>query len=88
MKKKVFKNLGLSGVALCVLCCALPIIGAALGIGSLVALSMYLEMVAIAILGISAILLIYYNQKGKEKKVCETSCETDCSCNAEEAKPS
>ncbi|MEQ1797106.1 MAG: hypothetical protein ABL872_04085, partial [Lacibacter sp.] len=61
-----------------------PIIGAAVGMASLTALSVYLEKIAILVLGIAAFFFWYawYNKR-KKAKACATSCDTDCDCKPE-----
>ena len=82
--KSWYKKLGWTGLALCGLCCALPIIGAAVGMASLTVLSFYLEKIGILALGLAAF-FFWYSWYGKRKKAksCDTSCETDCSCKEE-----
>ena len=81
----VFKKLGWTGISLCVLCCALPFIGAAIGVGSLTALAFYLEKVAIIALGLGGLAFIYYFwQKRKAKKsITSNACDIDCACKTE-----
>ncbi len=77
----VAKKMGWVGIALCGLCCALPIISAALGMASLTALSVYLEKIAILVLGLVAFFFWYaWYRKPKKAKACATSCETNCDC--------
>jgi hypothetical protein len=84
--KKWYQKIGWLGLVACGLCCALPIIGAVAGIASLTAFGIYFEKIGIVVLGIAAILFaIHYYQKNKAKKVCSTSCETDCGCKTEAA---
>jgi membrane protein implicated in regulation of membrane protease activity len=82
--KSMAKKLGWIGIALCGLCCTLPIIGVAFGIASITALSVYLEKIGIVILGITGFMFWYawYNKRKKEKE-CGTSCEIDCECKTE-----
>ncbi|MFZ6025362.1 MAG: hypothetical protein ACOYVG_13000 [Bacteroidota bacterium] len=80
-KKNWYKQLGWTGIALCGLCCTLPIIGTAVGMASLTALSFYLEKIGILALGLAGFFFWYaWYKKRKEAKACNTSCETDCSC--------
>lgn len=80
----IAKKMGWLGIALCGLCCALPIIGAAVGMASLTALSFYLEKIGILALGLAAFFFWYawYNKK-KKAKACATSCDTNCDCKPE-----
>ncbi len=76
-----FKKMGLIGVLACGFCCALPIVGAVAGIGALTALGVYLERIAIVILGITGIMFVLHHyRKKKLEKDCASSCETDCDC--------
>lgn len=85
-KSPLFKKLGITSIALCGLCCALPIIGAVAGIGSLTAIAFYLEKIGIIALGLTGVFLAYYiYQKRQEKKSCSTSCDVDCGCKTDTA---
>lgn len=83
---KWYKRLGWAGIVLCGLCCALPIIGTAIGIASLTALSFYLEKIGILALGLAAFFFLYalYNKR-KKVKSCTRSCDTGCDCKTENA---
>ena len=75
----VAKNLGLMGIGLCALCCALPIIGIAGGAGVLASIAMYAEKIALALLIISTALFgiwLYRRRKAP-------ACSVDCSCKVE-----
>lgn len=83
-KKSWPKRLGWTSIALCGLCCALPIIGTALGMASLTALSFYLEKIGILALGLAAFFFWYaWYSKKKKAKACTTSCDTGCDCKTE-----
>lgn len=83
-KKSWSKRLGWTGIALCGLCCALPIIGTAIGMASLTALSFYLEKIGILALVLAAFFFWYaWYSKKKKAKACATSCDTDCDCKTE-----
>ena len=83
-QKNWFKRLGWIGVALCGLCCALPVIGAAVGIASLTVLSFYLEKIAITFLSLAAFFFWYgWYSKRKKHKPCTPSCDTKCDCKEE-----
>ena len=80
------KKMGWIGISLCALCCALPIIGAALGMASLTTLSFYLEKISIIALGIAALLIWFaWYKKRKQAKACAASCDTNCDCKPETA---
>ncbi len=79
--QKWFKKTGLIGISACMVCCALPIIGAVAGIGALTAIGVYLEKIAVVILGIAGILFVlHFYHKRKTQQACSTSCDTDCDC--------
>jgi hypothetical protein len=83
MKRKtlLYKRLGWLSIVLCVLCCALPIIGASIGISAFTAWAFYLDKVGMILLGLAILLLAYaIYKKVKAKKKCSTSCSIDCSC--------
>ena len=74
--KKLFNGLGFVGIALCAVCCALPIVGVMLGVGTLSVLSKYFEWAGIASLALALVFFgIYFARKKKAP-----SCETDCGC--------
>jgi hypothetical protein len=83
-KNKWYKRFGWMGIALCGLCCALPIMGTAIGMASLTALSFYLEKIGILAFGLSAFFFWYagYSKKKKEK-ACKTSCDDNCNCKSD-----
>lgn len=83
---KWYKRMGGVGIVLCGLCCALPIIGTALGVASLTALSFYLEKIGILALGLAAFFFLYaWYTKRKKAKSCTTGCDTSCDCKTENA---
>lgn len=83
-KNKWYKRFGWAGIALCGLCCALPIIGTAIGIASLTALSFYLEKIGILALGLAAFFFWYaWYKRQKKDKECATNCDTNCDCKNE-----
>jgi hypothetical protein len=84
-KKSWSKKLGWTGIVLCGLCCALPIIGTAIGMASLTALSFYLEKIGFLALGLTAFFLWYAGYSKKKSNACTTSCDTDCNCKQESA---
>lgn len=69
------KKLGLAGIALCGLCCMLPVIGAAIGMASLTAISFYLEKIGMLALGFAAFFFWHaWYRKRKKAAACTTSC--------------
>lgn len=80
-KKTWYKKLGWAGITLCGLCCALPVIGTAIGMASLTVVSFYLEKIGILSLVLAAFLFWYgwYNKR-KKAKPAATSCSTNCGC--------
>jgi hypothetical protein len=80
----VAKKMGWAGIVLCGLCCTLPIIGTAVGMASLTALSVYFEKIGMLALGLAAFFFWYawYNKR-KRAKACATSCGTNCECEPE-----
>ncbi|MBC6112896.1 hypothetical protein ACFOG5_06200 [Pedobacter fastidiosus] len=70
------KKIGWLGISLCVLCCALPVIGGLVGITSLTVLSFYLEKIGMIALGISAFFFWYaWYKKNKKSKTCAVDCD-------------
>jgi len=74
------KNMGLVGIGLCALCCALPIIGIVGGTGFLAVLSLYAEKIAVVLLIISGGLFAYWQYK---KRQAPPACSVDCACKEE-----
>ena len=80
-KRNWLKTMGWAGISACAVCCAFPVIGAAAGIGVLTTMGIYLEKIAIVILGIAGVLFaLHYYQKNKKESTCSTTCEVDCDC--------
>ena len=79
---KLAKNMGLLGIGLCALCCALPIIGIVGGAGILATIAMYAERIAIVLLIISAASFAIWQYK---KKQTPPACSIDCDCKTENA---
>jgi hypothetical protein len=83
-RNSLFKKLGFSGIGLCALLCALPIIGTALGIGALTAAAAYFEKIGLAILVLSGGLLGYWLIKKKRSaEAVAPACDIDCGCKTE-----
>ncbi|MES2836480.1 MAG: hypothetical protein V4667_03065 [Bacteroidota bacterium] len=86
-KKSWFKRLGWTSIALCGLCCSLPIIGAALGIGALSAIAFYLEKIGFILLIAAIAFFVFAYLKKRRKSTCNSdgSCSIDCSCKTKTA---
>lgn len=72
--KKLFKGLGFIGIALCAACCALPIVGVMLGVGTLSILSKYFEWAGIASLLLALVFFVIYFTRKKKAPACEIDC--------------
>jgi arginine exporter protein ArgO len=79
-RNEISKKLGLTGISLCAICCALPIIGASIGVGALTAVAFYLEKIGILLIGTGIIFFLYFKFK---KERTAPSCSTDCNCKEE-----
>ncbi len=79
--KKV-RRLGFLGFVLCGLCCALPVIGAAIGMASLTGIAVYLEKISIVVISLTAFFLWYgWYSRHKSSRILQTcSCKTNCDC--------
>lgn len=74
------KKMGLLGIGLCALCCALPIIGIVGGAGILATVALYAEKIAIVLLIMSAASFAIWQYK---KKQAPPACSIDCDCKTE-----
>lgn len=74
------KNVGLLGIGLCALCCALPIIGIVGGAGILATIALYAEKIAIVLLIISAASFAVWLYR---KRQVPPTCSIDCDCKTE-----
>jgi hypothetical protein len=81
---KLAKNLGLVGIGLCALCCALPIIGIVGGAGILATVALYAEKIAIVLLIISVASFAIWQYK---KRQAPPACSIDCDCKPENTEP-
>jgi membrane protein implicated in regulation of membrane protease activity len=70
------KNIAMTSGGLCGLCCLLPMIGLAIGIGGLGAVAYYLEMISLGVLVASLLVLLFWQIRKRVKK----SCSDGCSC--------
>lgn len=69
------KRLALSTAALCVGCCAIPVVGLALGFSAVAGLGIYFERAAVGFLVAGVLLFTYMKVKGRN-----AACTVDCSC--------
>ena len=74
------KNIGLLGIGLCALCCALPIIGIVGGAGILATIALYAEKIAIVLLIISVASFAIWQYR---KRLAPPACSIDCDCKTE-----
>ena len=82
---KMAKNLGIVGISLCALCCALPIIGIVGGAGIIATIALYAEKIALVLLIISAAsFAIWQYMKRQAPPACSIDC--DCKTQNEESK--
>lgn len=73
----IFKNLGVTGIGLCLVCCLLPIAGTILGVGALTTLAIYLEKIGLILLIASATFFaIWYIKKRLSAPYCDINCST------------
>jgi len=77
---KLAKNMGLLGIGLCALCCALPIIGIVGGAGILATIALYAEKIAMVLLIISAASFAIWQYR---KRQAPPACSIDCDCKTE-----
>jgi hypothetical protein len=77
---KMAKNFDLLGIGLCVLCCALPIIGIVGGAGILASVALYAEKIALVLLILSATFFAVWLYR---KRQTPPSCSVDFSCKPE-----
>jgi hypothetical protein len=86
LKIGLHSKFGVGGIALCGICCALPLISGLLGIGSLTAFGYYLDKVGIIMVGVAVLIFLYsYYKKRRCEKLSTPSCEFKgcCSTNPE-----
>jgi hypothetical protein len=78
--KKLFKGLGIAGIALCAVCCALPILGVMLGVSAFSVLSHYFEWAGMTTLVLALFFFIVYYFKKRQAPACDTNCECKPRC--------
>jgi uncharacterized protein YoxC len=78
MKKpeNIFKQLGFLGISLCIACCALPVIGVTLGIGTLAILGKYFEWAAFAAIALAFVFFGIYLLKKRKAPACDIDCQS------------
>ncbi len=69
------KRLALSTAALCAGCCAIPVVGLALGFTAVAGLGIYFERAAVGFLVAGVLLFTYMQIKQRN-----AACAVDCSC--------
>ena len=75
--EKLTKRFGFTAIGLCVACCAFPVVGVLLGIGTLSVLSKYIEWAGMAALVLAVISFgIYYYKKKTVPQACDIDCES------------
>lgn len=70
------KRLGWTTLALCVGCCAIPVVALAFGFTAIASLGIYFERAALAVLVASALTFLYLFFRRRSKRACSI----DCSC--------
>ncbi|HEX5169776.1 MAG TPA: hypothetical protein VFW11_11430 [Cyclobacteriaceae bacterium] len=81
---KLAKNIGLLGIGLCALCCALPVVDMVGGVGILATAALYAEKIAVVLLITSAAFAIWQYQKRQPPPACSIDCH--CKTENEETK--
>jgi hypothetical protein len=77
---KLAKNIGLLGIGLCALCCALPIIGIVGGAGILATVALYGEKIVLVLMIVSAASFAIWQYR---KRQAPPACSIDCDCKTE-----
>ena len=76
-------KLGLAGIGLCALCCALPAISAFLGISSLMAMGTYLDKTGLILIALAIMVFVYTFYKKRQKTKLNRVCNNEaCDCKA------
>lgn len=82
---KLARNIGFFGIGLCVLCCAVPVIGIVGGAGIFAAVAVFAEDVSIVLLIFSAgLCALWLYKRTQFPKACAADC--DCKTEIEHAK--
>jgi hypothetical protein len=68
---RLAKVMAMFGIALCGLCCTLPVVGVLFGIGASAVIGSYLEMVALTVILISALVFAYAYYKKRRAQRCD-----------------
>lgn len=72
---RMAKGIGLIGLGLCALCCALPIVGIVGWAGILATISLYAEKIALVLLIASAASFGIWLYRKKQAPACSVDCE-------------
>ena len=73
----ILKRLGFVGIGLCAICCLLPIMGVAIGLGSLSFYAFYIEKTGMALVVLAVIAFIYGAYRKKQQTA---TCKSSCDC--------
>ena len=87
VKMAAYSKFGLAGIGLCGLCCALPVIGTILGMGSMMAIGYYLDKAAFIMIAIAMMVFIFtFYKKLIKPRADETApdLKEDCRCGGHE----
>jgi hypothetical protein len=76
VQKQPSTKLSLTGVGLCALCCALPLIATALGLGSLSTVAFYLEKAGLGLILLGAFLSIIFYVSSRKRNLDAAQCAT------------
>lgn len=79
---KSAKSIGLLGIGLCAICCALPVLGIIGGAGILATVALYAEKIALVLLIISVASFGIWQYR---KSQAPPACSIDCDCKPEDA---
>ena len=69
--KNYFKSFGFVAIGLCIACCAFPIVGVLIGIGTLSVISKYIEWAGVAALVLAVVSFGIYYAKKRKAPACD-----------------